>query len=241
MWSWSSYNARVPSTAASVHTISIGSHGRYWVRPASGDPAGVLVGCHGYGQSAESFAADLEAIPGIERWLLVSVQGLHRFYTRAGAVVASWMTSQDRELMIADNIAYLRQVVERMGAEHAPVLAPAAPLVFLGFSQGVAMAFRAAADHADCAGIIALGGDVPPDVRAAATSLPPVLLGRGTDEEWYTQERMQTDVAWLQGIGTDLSVCEYAGGHEWTAAFREAAAAFLNRIAASSPGGEQRR
>jgi predicted esterase len=218
----------------SIHTIPITTHGRYSVRLASGDPAGLLVGCHGYAQTAESFASDLEVIPGVERWLLVSVQGLHRFYTRAGAVVASWMTSQDRELMIADNTAYVRQVIAQVRTEHAEVLGTSAPLVFVGFSQGVAMAFRAAADHPDdCAGIIALGADVPPDVRAATTSLPPVLLGRGSTEEWYTEERMQSDVAWLRGIGTDLTLCEYAGGHEWTEPFREASAAFLGRITES--------
>jgi predicted esterase len=223
----------------SIHTIPITIHGRYSVRLASSDPAGLLVGCHGYAQSAESFGSDLEAIPGVERWLLVSVQGLHRFYARGGAVVASWMTSQDRELMIADNTAYLRQVVGQVRAEQAAVLGPSAPLVFLGFSQGVAMAFRAAADHPDdCAGIVALGADVPPEVRAATTSLPPVLLGRGTTEEWYTEERMRSDVAWLRSIGTDLTLCEYAGGHEWTDAFRSAAAAFLTRRAASVPTGE---
>jgi predicted esterase len=226
----------------SIHTIPITIHGRYSVRLASGGPAGLLVGCHGYAQSAESFASDLEAIPGIERWLLVSVQGLHRFYARGGAVVASWMTSQDRELMIADNTAYLRRVVAQVRAEQAAVLGTSAPLVFLGFSQGVAMAFRAAADHPDdCAGIVALGEDVPPDVRAATASLPPVLLGRGSTEEWYTEERMRNDAAWLRGIGTDLTLCEYAGGHEWTDAFRSAAAAFLTRRAASVPTGEHRR
>jgi predicted esterase len=221
----------------SVHTISITSHGRYWVRPASARPVGLLVGCHGYAQSAQTFASDLDAIPGVDRWLLVSVQGLHRFYTRAGAVVAHWMTSEDRELMMADNTAYLRQVVARVRGEHAAMLTAAAPLVFLGFSQGVAMAFRAAADHRDdCVGVIALGGDVPPDVRAATTSLPPVLLGRGTDDEWYADERMRSDVAWLRSIGTDLTFCEYAGGHEWTDTFREAAGTFLSGRAEGGQG-----
>ena len=218
--------------AVSVHSIAATTHGRYCVRAAGSDPAGMLIGCHGYAQEAESFASDLEPIPGVDRWLLVSVQGLHRFYTRAGNVVASWMTSQDRELMIADNRAYLRQVVARVGAEHAPGLASAAPLVFLGFSQGVAMAFRGAADEAPrCSGIIALGGDVPPDVRARETSLPSVLLGRGQSDEWYSTERMAADVAWLRSVGTDLTLCEYDGGHEWTDTFREAAGAFLSRVA----------
>ena len=219
----------------SIHTVAATTHGRYWVRSPVGTPAGLLVGCHGYGQQAESFASDLEAIPGTDRWLLASVQGLHRFYTRAGEVVASWMTSQDRELMIADNTTYMRAVVARVRADHAAVLPPAAPLVLLGFSQGVAMAFRAAADHGRCAGVIALGGDVPPDVRAAVPALPAVLIGRGHAEEWYTAERLASDVAWLRTIGADLTVCEYEGGHEWTGAFREAAGAFLGRVAHSSP------
>jgi predicted esterase len=215
-----------------IHTVQTAMHGRYCVRPALDPPAGVLVGFHGYGQHAESFASDLEAIPGVDRWLLVSVQGLHRFYTRAGEIVASWMTSEDRELMIADNTAYAREVVARVRAGQGSALAPAAPLVFLGFSQGVAMAFRAAADHAGrCAGIIALGGDVPPDVRAAATSLPPVLLGRGHGDEWYAAEQFASDAAWLRGIRVDLTACEYDGGHEWTDPFREAAATFLGRRA----------
>jgi predicted esterase len=202
------------------------------VRATEGSPFGLLVGCHGYGQTAEGFASDLARIPGLDRWLIVSVQGLHRFYTRGRDVVASWMTSQDRELMIADNVDYLRQVVGHVRSEQVPTLTPNAPLVFLGFSQGVAMAFRAAADHVpQCAGIVALGGDVPPDVRASAATLPPVLLGRGRSEEWYTAERMASDVAWLRSIGADLTVCEFDGGHEWTSEFQVATAAFLRRLA----------
>jgi predicted esterase len=216
---------------SSIHTIAAATHGRYVVRAPEAPPLGLLVGCHGYAQTADGFASTLEGIPGVDRWLLVSVQGLHRFYTRAGDVVASWMTSQDRELMIGDNVAYLRQVVAHVRSELSPTLSRGAPLVFLGFSQGVAMAFRAAADQvAQCAGIVALGGDVPPDVRAKAASLPPVLLGRGRSEEWYTAERMASDLAWLRAIGVHLTVCEFDGGHEWAGEFRDATAAFLQRL-----------
>jgi dienelactone hydrolase len=80
------------------------------------------------------------------------------------------MTSQDRELAIADNVAYVRNVVAQFPA--------ARRIVFAGFSQGVAMAYRAAAAIPTTA-VIALGGDVPPDVIPVARSLPPVLVGRG--------------------------------------------------------------
>src|SRR5262245_44135492 len=88
-------------------------HGRYLVEASATAPAPMLVGFHGYAESAEIQLDRLRSIPGSERWLLVSVQGLHRFYRgRTDDVVASWMTRQDRELMIADNASYAAAVVE---------------------------------------------------------------------------------------------------------------------------------
>ena len=69
------------------------------------------------------------------------MQGLHRFYARGqGKVVASWMTREDREQAIADNLGYVNRVVMR----RCPGAGDEATVVFLGFSQGVAMAYRAA-------------------------------------------------------------------------------------------------
>jgi len=98
------------------------------------------VGFHGYAQNAETFLESLVAIPGAETWRVASVQGLHPFYSRGSHVVAGWMTRQDREHAIADNIAYVDAVLDDMAAAFG---APE-KLVFAGFSQGVAMAYRAA-------------------------------------------------------------------------------------------------
>src|SRR5437016_10334450 len=126
----------------SMRTISIETpiHGRVCVRDAA-DPVGTVMGFHGYGQTAERMLTDLERIPGADAWSLVSVQGLHRFYGRdSQTIMASWMTRQDREQAIADNVEYVDRVLDQ-------VLLPDAPsprIVFVGFSQGVAMACRAA-------------------------------------------------------------------------------------------------
>jgi len=67
------------------------------------------------------------------------------------------MTRQDREAAIADNLVYVDAVLTEVDREH-----PGAPrLVLTGFSQGVAMMFRAAAARS-VDGVIAVGGDVPP-------------------------------------------------------------------------------
>src|SRR5450631_50972 len=95
-------------------------HGRYLVRGTdAGHPAPVLVGFHGYAESADAQLDRLRAIPGTERWILVAVQGLHRFYqSRTNEVVASWMTRQDRELAIADNVGYVSAALDAVAVEY---------------------------------------------------------------------------------------------------------------------------
>lgn len=206
-----------------LRTIPATVHGRYLVR--QGPPERLLVGFHGYGETADVHMAQLQQIPGIERWTAVAVQALHPFYlNRSGAIVASWMTSLDRELAIDDNRAYVRAIVEQFPSPRQ--------LVFAGFSQGVAMAYRAAAG-ASAAGIVALGGDVPPELFERTPSLPPVLIGRGVREDWYTAEKLEKDFKLLSAV-TTVSTCVFDGGHEWTDEFRGAAGEFLARLADSS-------
>jgi predicted esterase len=160
-------------------------------------------------------------------WLLVAIQGLSRFYQRrTDHVIASWMTRQDRELAIDDNALYVLSVVDAVYREWrcAPLL------VFSGFSQGVAMAFRAAA-RSDRAvrGVIAVGGDVPPEIdRDSLARIRSAALCRGIRDEWYTAEKFAADRARLDAAGVSVRPLEFDGGHEWSAEVNRAAAAFLN-------------
>lgn len=210
-------------------------HGRFLLETPP-DPAGrpLLVGFHGYGEAAERHLDELRRIPGASGpsgWTLCAVQALHPFYNRTGEVIASWMTKQDRELAIHDNIRYVASVV----AEIRRTLPVSDRLVYAGFSQGTAMAYRAAAASGhDCHGVIVLGGDVPPELEARALAgFPPVLLGGGTREEWYTAQKMQRDIELLRRKGVDVRPLLYEGGHEWTDEFRRAAGEFLREIAPS--------
>ena len=92
------------------------------------------------------------------------------------------------------------------------------PLVYVGFSQGVAMAFRAAVKgDVKGSGVIGVGGDVPPELLADAASwFPRVLLTRGVRDEWYTAEKMGRDYRALRPRVDDVQTLEYDGGHEWT-------------------------
>ena len=206
--------------------IAAAIHGRYLVEAPARSPSPLLVGFHGYAEGADQQLQRLQAIPGSEQWIRVAVQGLHRFYRgRSRGVVASWMTSQDRELAIADNVDYVGRVVRAVADEWGA--SPA--VVFSGFSQGVAMAFRAAAGSAiPVRGVIVCGADVPPEMDANALSrVPAALLGRGTSDEWYTEERFAADERRLRDAGVAVQVLRFEAGHEWTAAFSRAAGQFL--------------
>jgi predicted esterase len=211
-----------------VHSIPTTTHGRVLIRQATASGArGLLVGFHGYMENAAIQLARLEAIPGADAWTLLSVQGLHRFYrARSQEVIASWMTREDRDDAIADNIAYVDNAL-RLVAPDAR-----ASIVHVGFSQGVAMAFRAALrGERSAAGVIAIAGDVPPELLAdAACAFPPVLLVRGEADEWYTAAKLDADVAALRGRGVDVEVMVHPGGHDWTPRVAEAANGWLKRI-----------
>src|SRR5262245_52643744 len=217
------------SRTAIEQTVAATTHGRYLVVPAD-RPAPFLVGFHGYAEPADLQLERLRGLPGAERCTLVAVQALHRFYLgrRRDQVVASWMTRQDRELAIADNLAYVGAVLDAEWSRRQGTRG----VVFTGFSQGVAMAFRAAAaSRLPVAGVLAVGGDVPPELDPAALGrIGRVLLCRGARDPWYSPETFATDRERLEAAGVALTPVELDAEHEWSSALLDPAAAFLNGI-----------
>ena len=182
-----------------------------------GENPPLLVGFHGYGESGKTQLESLARIPGAERWLVVAVDALHPFYTRKGDVVRSWMTKEDRESAIDANVRYASDVLAALRREESAQ----GPLVIAGFSQGVAMAWRAALRCGRTVhGLIALAGDVPPEFHGAEVPhWPRVLLGRGTEDTWYGEEKMDRDLEVLAKRAVDVDSCIFEGGHEWHDAF----------------------
>jgi len=213
-----------------VLSIETATHGRVVVETAA-DPAarGLIVAFHGYGQRAEDMLDEVRRIPGIAAWHVAAVQALHRFYDRSNQkVIASWMTREDREAAIADNIKYVDHAVDQVSLSSGGPSTGA--LCFLGFSQGVAMAFRAAllGSHR-AAGVIALGGDIPPELRSCETSRwPPVLIGGGVYDSWYSPAKLDQDVSFLEERKIPHRVVRFEGGHQWTDEFRAAVGAWLS-------------
>lgn len=215
-----------------LRLVATTTHGRVLLRRARVPESDqLLVGFHGYGENAARQVEELIAIPGGDRRSLLAIEGLHAFYDRrADQVVRSWMTRDLRELAIADNLAYVRQALDEARRELGWTL----PLVLLGFSQGTAMAWRAAllAGHA-VAAVIAVGGDLPPELAGRGDIPWPrrVLLARGERDEWCTEEKLAADRAALAARGVTPEILRYAGGHEWTDELRAGLAQFLGSLA----------
>jgi predicted esterase len=212
-----------------VRLIATTIHGRVLVREARAAASrGLLVGFHGYLENAAIQMTRLAAIPGADAWTLVSVQGLHRVYRpRSEEVVASWMTKEDRDAMIADNIEYVDAAIDAVPHDETT------RVVCAGFSQGVAMALRAALrGRFRAAAAIAVGGDVPPELLAdPGNTFPRLLLARGARDEWYTQPKLDADLAALTSGGVNVEPLVFDGAHEWNGAVSQAIARFLESLA----------
>ena len=210
-------------------------HGRFLVDvpPAPASPSCWLVGFHGYAQSAQIFMPLLTRATRSDAWLTAAVQAPHPFYTRGDrSIVANWMTREDRELAIPDNIGFVDSVLDQLHAEFG---APRA-IAFLGFSQGAAMAYRAAlCGKRRAAAVFSVCGDVPPDVRELpANRWPLVRMITGTADEWYPPTRMADEAAIVRAIGATVETSSFEGGHEFSDAAVQALGALLAQTEAAA-------
>lgn len=217
-----------------LHSIATPTHGRYLVRRPARPPALLLVGFHGYRENATRHLAELERIPGAENWALLAVDALHAFYAGStGEVLRGWMTRELREEAIQDNVAYVRRILDVV----RPEVGWTVPLAFLGFSQGASMAWRAAllTGHggAPAPKVVALAGDIPPELASHAGPFPKeVLIAHGDKDEWYDQTKLSADVQLLQTKGIRPQTLTFDGAHVWTDEFRQAAGEFLRSTVA---------
>ena len=181
----------------------------------------IWIACHGYGQLAAALARALEPIAHGTR-VLVAPEGLSRFYLdeplkRHGAdspVGASWMTREDREHEIADQVAYLDSLAATVRRE----VPSATQLVVLGFSQGVATVCRWLAHGGTRAHWLILWSgplprDLPMDRGAQLFGGARITLVAGDADRVVPPQSLERDLAALRGLGLDAELVRHAGGH----------------------------
>ncbi len=183
----------------------------------------MLVGFHGYAESPETQLERLSAIPGADRWLRVSIQALHRFYQRRTTdIVASWMTRQHRELAIADNITFVGRVVDAVAREWPCARRPLSCMPASRRASRWRFARQSRRIEADRRSLIAVGGDVPPELDAASLArVRTALVCRGARDLLYAKDTHENDLRRLNACGPSTSgfPIEFDGGHEWASAW----------------------
>ena len=205
-----------------AHHLSVSRTARYYTLGAAGAHVSeVWIVCHGYGQLARAFLASFERVASPTR-LIVAPEALSRFYLDRSAlpndqpprVGATWMTREDRDHEIADQVAYLDALHD--------LVRPAAPaavrLRVLGFSQGVATVARwLALGRARADELILWAGAFPPDVELTgfARRLGPasVVLVAGARDELASWTAADSQLQRFTDAGVSARLVAFEGGH----------------------------
>jgi len=209
------------------HHLPVTRTARYYT--AGGGDAGSIepvrelwIACHGYGQLASSFLEPFTCIATPSR-RIVAPEGLSRFYvdrSRVGVntqskVGATWMTREDREHEIADQISYLDALHDVV---RPPGDADRVRLSVLGFSQGVATVVRwLTRGRARAREVILWAGAFPPDVelaafaeRVAGASVVLVVGGRDELAPWAAAD---VTLGRFTEAGIAARLVSFDGGH----------------------------
>jgi predicted esterase len=204
------------------HHFAVQRTARYFTLGEAGDVVTDLwIACHGYGQLAAPFLETLSVLAAPGR-LIVAPEALSRFYLdRASTasdppprVGATWMTRADREHEIADHIAYLDALHDRVR--------PAAPtrvrLRVLGFSQGVATVGRwVAYGRVRVDELILWAGAFPPELDLAALAdrlaASRVVLVVGSRDDLAPWAGADAQLRRFADAGIAARLISFDGGH----------------------------
>ena len=198
------------------HHISVPRTARYHLLGDRHGADEVWFVLHGYSQLAGSFLRWFEpaARPGR---LIVAPEALSRAYfeePNARRVGASWMTKEGREAEIEDYVRYL----DLLADEVLGSFPPPPKIEVHGFSQGAATACRWVAYGRYTVARLALwGGTIPPDIdlerlRAHLRDAS-VVIAVGDRDPFITAESVRNEHARLLGLGLNVDVRHFSGGH----------------------------
>jgi len=167
---------------------------------------------HGYGQLAEYFLRKFHSLP--EKYFIVAPEGMHRFYLNgsSGRIGASWMTKEEREFDIAENINWLNELNKMITEAHQ-----FKKCTILGFSQGGATAARWFYNESIHPNQLIIWASVfPPDLKID-NEIQNSIKGSnyfiiGQNDEFYSSEEQLELLAFYKSKGFTSILNK--GGHE---------------------------
>ena len=182
---------------------------RYWISGDMEKADNLLVVMHGYGQLAAYFIRKFKDVS--ENYLVVAPEGMHRFYLNgtSGRVGASWMTKEDRESDIADNLNWLTKLMAELTEKKS-----FEKTILLGFSQGGATAARwfyserIQFDH-----LILWASIFPPDIEKPTTKLNSNnYFVIGNADPFFDENTQDSEIEFYQNNG--FNTVRFDGKHD---------------------------
>jgi predicted esterase len=136
---------------------------------------------------------------------------MHRFYLNgtSGRVGASWMTKEDRESDITDNLNWLSKLFTELTEQKT-----FKKRILLGFSQGGATAARwFYSQKVQFDQLILWASVFPPDLeRPIIQSNSNNYFVIGTEDEYYNTEAQISEIKFYQNIG--FNTLQFEGRHD---------------------------
>ena len=173
---------------------------------------------HGYGHLAKFFIRHFRGMDSPER-MIIAPEGSHHFYLSrtSGRVGASWMTKENRLADIEDYCNYLNQLHQKILQSFShPV-----KVHILGFSQGVATAFRWTDTYLsdDLFSLHCWAGTLPPDVDYGFNhdkfKALRITASFGSSDEYISPDKANE----LEQLWKDQNLVvhrmDYEGGHSF--------------------------
>jgi predicted esterase len=192
-----------------AHTVYFSVHA-----PETRGPWPLLIVLHGFGQVASEFINVFSPLPG--RGIFVAApQAPHQYYKNLAErrVGFSWLTRYERDQSIQDFAGYMEKFYALLSHAHR---LDRNRIFVLGFSQGVSMAYRLWAHcKIPLAGLIACGGDLPPDVGEQLQFVNPlqILLVHGRRDQIVPPAKAREAQSQLASHSIPVDLFEFEGDH----------------------------
>lgn len=162
----------------------------------------------------------------------------------SGALPAGWTTIAVRGLAASDDGGYRWHIGRRWPPPEAEAFSPAVEalrrvlppdrgVVWIGFSQGAALALCCAAAGLPSLGVACLAGYLPERLPPLAPGLP-VFWAHGRGDDKVPIETARIAGKTLQSWGVQFEFCEAAGGHKVGAECLRALRRWLSRFDSSA-------
>lgn len=190
---------------------------RYFSRESDpSTPENVWIMFHGYGQSAYHFLLNFNEF-NPPNSALIAPEGLSKYYLNGfdGRVGASWMTKENREMEIQDQLHLVDNLLADLTLKG--VLKEGTKLHLLGFSQGAAVACRWY-QHTTLKveNLVLWGAGLPIETDAKMAQKYNecnTTLVLGSEDEFIKQERLIQYYQTLADLQFRHNVITYKGAH----------------------------